>query len=61
MAKEKTIKIDLTDRTEENETLHFNLYADNMERYEVIGILELAIFQLKQDCLKDTKELNSSS
>lgn len=58
MEKSKKITIELKPR-EGKKIPFFNLDAKNMERYEVIGILEIAIHHLKLDCEKDTKKINS--
>lgn len=52
----KTITINLTPRDKEGNTPTFDLNAEGLERYEIIGILEIAIDQIKRDCYKSTKK-----
>lgn len=56
--KTKKILIELTQRTE----THFPTFQtslEGMERYEAIGILTLAIDQIKDSCFNDTVKMNN--
>ncbi len=47
----KTIKISKSERTGAS---NFVLSSENMERYEIIGILRLSILNLERQCLSET-------
>ena len=50
MELKKTISISITPRSKK-ESPKIKFDCKNMERYEIIGILELAIAGIKQECL----------
>jgi len=55
MANEKSVKLTITPRKGKvNPSFVFEVR--NMERYEIIGILELALVKLKDMCLIEAKE-----
>jgi len=56
MAKQKRIEIILTPRDVDVKPT-FDLNAYGMEKYEVLGLLELASFHVKQVSLQETKDL----
>lgn len=51
----KSIKITFTPRTK-NSIPHFEYIGENIEKYEAIGLMELAIDHLKKRCLDETKK-----
>lgn len=46
----KTVTIEIFDNKEDHQS-SFSLNATNMRRYEIIGILELAIAGIKNECI----------
>ena len=56
MAIEKKIVITMTPRTKDK-IPYFDVDASNMEKYEVIGILELAIHAIKEECSRQSKTI----
>lgn len=55
MKKTKSIKITFTPRTKTS-IPYFEYTGENIEKYEAIGLMELAIDHLKKRCLEDTRK-----
>jgi hypothetical protein len=59
MTAEKKITITISEEVTQTGNPVFAFKATNLKRYEAIGLLTLAIENLKKDSIKETTEINN--